>query len=89
MNSPWLPLSRLKISIDRIFQLREFFKMKFLFLFFGAFCDGARNISDAEYQNFYSGVVDVAEIYGFDRFQFRSEVSLFTVSLFKVSFHKT
>ena len=55
--------------------------MKFLLLFFGAFCDGARNISDAEYQSFYSGVVDVAEIYGFDRFQFKSEVSLFKLKL--------
>ena len=49
--------------------------MKFSILFFGAFCNGSRNISDAEYQKFYSGVVEVSEIYSFDRFQFKNQVS--------------
>ena len=49
--------------------------MKFWILLLSAFCDGARNISDAEYQNCYSHVVDVSEIYSFDRFQFKNQVS--------------
>ena len=49
--------------------------MKLSILFFGAFCNGSRNISDAEYQNFYFGVVEASEIYSFDRFQFKNQVS--------------
>ena len=61
--------------------------MKFLILFFGAFCDGSRNISDAEYQNFYSGVVEVSEIYSFDRFQFKNQVSQDNNSSVDIDYH--
>ena len=61
--------------------------MKFFILFFGAFCDGSRNISDAEYQNFYSGVVEVSEIYAFDRFQFKNQVSRHNTSSVDINYH--
>ena len=54
--------------------------MKFSILFFGAFGNGlsdlsyGRNISDAEYQKFYSGLVEVSEFYFLDRFQFKNQV---------------
>ena len=60
--------------------------MKILLLYLSIFGDAARNISDAEYQNFYTGVVDVSEIYGFDRFQFKSPVSLLKFLNFRIYF---
>ena len=60
--------------------------MKILLLYLSTFGDAARNISDAEYQKFYTGVVDVSEIYGFDRFQFKSPVSLLKFLNFRIYF---